>query len=221
MDVAAAAAVPGPLTQAPDDTSETSEADWSTLVPELKPSRPSWSSASAVLTSAHSVNNDDDDNHIIDSSPYSPCLSSTPPPFVAPDMLDLSPPECLAVMPWHEQQQFRNQLIHVPGLYACWYMRRTDSKYSAQTQFNEHLLAGRVTKFELVHSYVGLHREVSCLYTICGFGVVFREAPLRTPHLHFYNDGKEVRLIEGADAWSAMYRHFHFQFMPFLALGNS
>jgi hypothetical protein len=210
----AAATAAAPLTQAPDDTS--SESDWSALIPAPQPSGPSWSTGDAV--GAH--NSDDDDSH--DSSPCSPCMSSTPPSFVAPDMLDSSPPVCLTAMPWLEQQQYTEQLMRVPGLYACWRMYRSMSIHSnsAQNQFNEHLLAGRVTKFELVYAYVGLHREVSCLYTICGFGVVFREAPLRNPSMSFRKDGKEVRLIEGADAWSAMHRHFHFKLMPFLLLAT-
>jgi hypothetical protein len=204
--VATAAA---PLTQAPDDTS--SESDWSALIPA--PQRWSTGDAANARNSAH------DDSH--ESSPCSPCLSSTPPPFVAPDMLDLPPPTYLTAMPWIEQQQCREQLMRALGLYACWRIRRSISLYSAQSQFNEHLLAGRVTKFELVYAYVGLHREVSCLYTICEFDVVFREAPLRIPRVHFRQDGEEVRLVKGADAWNAMHRHFHFKFMPFLLMATA
>lgn len=214
------AAAAGPLTQAPDDPSP--ESDWNALIPVPQPPGLSWSTATAA--SAHNAarahNSDDDDSQ--GTSSYSPCLSCTPPPFIAPDMLDWSPPVCLTAIPWHEQQQCREQLIRVPGLYACWRMRRSVLSYSnsMQGQFNEHLMAGRVTRFELIFAYVGLHREVSCLYTIHGFGVVFREAPLRSPHLCFREDGKEVRLVEGVDAWSTMYRHFDFKFMPFLLLAT-
>jgi hypothetical protein len=140
-------------------------------------------------------------------------------------MLDPPPsPVRLAVMPWREQQQCREQLMRTPGLYACWCMRRVVSMYSdsAQNRFNEHLLAGRVTRFELVFAYVGLRREVICFYTtIHEFGTAFREVPLRIPHVRFREDGQEVHLVEGALAWNAMLRHFHIKFMPFLLFATA
>ena len=125
-------------------------------------------------------------------------------------------------MPWREQQQCREQLIHTPGLYACWRMRRMVSMQSdsGRNEFHEHLLAGRVTRFELVFAYAGLRREVSCVYTILESEVTFREVPLRAPHVRFRKGGQEVQLIEGASAWSVMHRHFHLQFLPFLLLGT-
>ena len=113
--------------------------------------------------------------------------------------------------------------MRAPGLYACWRMRRIIAMYSnsARNQFNEQLLAGRVTRFELIFAYVGLHREVSCLYTILGFGSAFREAPLQTPHVCFREDGREMHLVEGAPAWRAMHRHFHLTFMPYLLLATA
>jgi hypothetical protein len=195
-----------PLTQAPDDTS--SEGDWSTLVP----------ASNGGLDAASAHHTDDDDSH--GTSPCSPCLSSSPPPFVAPDMIDQPLPANITVMSWREQQQFREQLMRVPGLYACWRMRGSISSNSAQNQFSEHLLTGHVTRFEIVFAYTGLHRQVSCLYTTHEFGVVFREAPLRLPHVCFCKDGHQVCLVDGADAWSAMHRHFHFKFMPSLLVAT-
>ena len=101
-------------------------------------------------------------------------------------------------------------------------MRHIVAMYSdsARYQFNEQLLAGRVTRFELVFAYVGLHREVSCLYTLLGSDSSFREAPLQTPHVCFREDGREMLLVEGAPAWRAIHRHFHLTFMPFLLLAT-
>jgi hypothetical protein len=138
-------------------------------------------------------------------------------------MFDPAPSSCLAVTPWREQQQCREQLIRSPGLYACWRMRRMVSMYSdsARNEFHTHLLAGRVRRFELVFAYVGLRREVSCLYTILGCEVAFREVPLRTPHVRFREDGQEVQWVEHTLAWSAMQRHFHMTLMPYLLLGTA
>jgi hypothetical protein len=101
-------------------------------------------------------------------------------------------------------------------------MRRIVPMYSdsAQSEFNDHLLAGRVTKFELVFAYVGLRREVTCFYTILGFGAAFREIPLRNPHVQFREDGQEMHFVADApgSVWSAVHRHFHFKFMPYLLL---
>jgi len=128
-------------------------------------------------------------------------------------------------MPWLEQQQYREQLLRAPGLYACWRMRRIACIYSnsARSEFNTHLLAGRVTRFELIFTYVGLRRAVSCLYTILGCGVVFREVPLHTPHVRFREDGREMHLLdhEGLPAWNAMHRHFHLALMPFLLVATA
>jgi hypothetical protein len=129
----------------------------------------------------------------------------------------------LAVMPWREQQQYREQLMRVPGLYACWCMRRCSvSMYSnsAQGVFDQHLVAGRVTRFELIFAYVGLRREVNCFYTILDFNTIFREVPLRIPHLHFREDGQEVHLVEGAPAWNAILRDFHVKLLPFLLVAT-
>ena len=102
-------------------------------------------------------------------------------------------------------------------------MRRIVSMYSdsARNEFNEHLLAGRVTKFELVFAYLGLRREVSCLYLIVGIDATFREVPLRTPHVHFREDGQEVDFVKGTPAWRAMHRYFNFKFMPYLLLATA
>jgi hypothetical protein len=213
-DMAAAAAAP--LTQPPDDTSL--DSDLHALTPAPQPS----SSSSLPTRAASTQNHSNDDSHVHEAPPCSPCLSSTPPPFVAPDMLDTPIPTSLAVMPWREQQQCREQLIRSPGLYACWRMRRMVAMYSnsALSEFHEHLLAGRVTRFELVFAYVGLRREVSCLYTILGCGVAFREAPLLTPLVHFREDGQEVQMIDAAPVWTAMHRHFHLTFMPHLLVAT-
>ena len=207
----AAAAAAAPLTQPPDASS--SDSDLSALIPVLRP--PSFSSSRAAAASVHDHGGDD----VSEASSCSPCLSSTPPPFVPPDMLDTSPPASLTVMTWREQQQCREQLIRAPGLYACSRMRHMVSMHtgSARNQFHEHLLAG----FELVFAYAGLRREVSCVYTILEGEVIFREVPLRAPHVRFREDGQEVQLVEGAAAWSIMHRHFHLQFMPFLLLGTA
>ena len=37
---------------------------------------------------------------------------------------------------------------------------------SARNEFQVHLLMDCINKFELVYAYVGLRREVSCLYTM-------------------------------------------------------
>jgi len=102
-------------------------------------------------------------------------------------------------------------------------MRRIASTHSdsARNQFHEHLLAGRVTRFELVFAYVGLRRELSCFYTILESEATFREVPLRVPQVRFREDGQEVQLVESATDWNVMHRHFHFQFMPFLILGTA
>ena len=208
----AASVSSAPLTQLPDDASSASSDQLSTPISAPRPTR-LRSSPAAVVASA--LDNGDDD---------SLCLSSTPPPFVAPDMLDSAPSiEHLSVMPWSEQQQCREQLMRTPGLYASWCMRRIVSMYSdsARNEFNEHLLAGRVTKFELVFAYLGLRREVSCLYTIVGIDATFREVPLRTPHVHFCEDGQEVDFVEGTPAWHAMHRYFNFKFMPYLLLATA
>jgi hypothetical protein len=213
----ATAAAAAPLTQAPDDASSAS--DVSALTPAPRPSDSGLSSSAAAATSAPDYSNDD--SH--DASSCSPCLSSTPPPFVAPDMLDSSPPVCLTVMHRSEQQEYREQLMLAPGLYACWRMRRMVTMYSssARYQFHTYLLGGRVTQFELVHAYVGLHREVSCLYTVLGCGVVFRESPLQTPLVHFREDGQELRSVDGALAWNSIHRHFDLTFMPYLLLATA
>jgi hypothetical protein len=113
--------------------------------------------------------------------------------------------------------------MRTPGLYACWCMRRIIATHSSSVlnQLNEHLLAGRVNKFELIFPFVGLRQEVSCLYTILDCGVVFREVPLQTPHVHFREDGREMLLVEGASAWNAMHRYFHLTFMPYLLLATA
>lgn len=127
-------------------------------------------------------------------------------------------------MPLREQQQCREQLLRAPGLYACWRMQRMVAKNSdsARNQFQKHLLMGRVNKFELVYAFVGLHREVSCLYTILGCEVAFREIPLRALLLRFREDGQEVQVAEdGTPAWTAMHRHYHLTLMPFLLMGTA
>jgi hypothetical protein len=139
-------------------------------------------------------------------------------------MLEPSVPPIMmiAAMPWHEQQRCRKGLLRAPGLHARWRMRRTVVVYSsgAQSQFSEHLLAGHVTGFEIVFAYAGLHREVSCCYTIReAGGLVLCEAPLRIPHVRFTEDGQEAHLVHGASAWQIMHRHFHLRLMPFLLLG--
>jgi len=138
----AAAAAAAPLTQAPDDIP--SEGD-----PNAFPSAPRPSELSSSAAAAASVRDyGSDDGH--DAPPCSPRLSSTPPPFVAPDMLEPSPPARLTVMPWREQQQCREHLLRAPGLYACWRMHRIVAMYSnsAQNQFHERLLSARITRFE-------------------------------------------------------------------------
>jgi len=230
---ASAAAAAAPLTQPPtdpNDASSDSHCELSIPAAALIPA-PRPSSSSSPPTDAASVHDrSDDDAH--EASVCSPCLSSTPPPFVAPDMhmLDTPPPApsaSVTVMPWREQQQCREQLIRAPGLYASWCMRRMVSMHSVDSarirnDFSKLLVAGRVTRFELVFAYnAGLRREVTCCYTILESEVVFREMPLRAPHVRFCQDGKEVQLVEGAAAWSVMHCHFHLQFMPFLLLGTA
>lgn len=101
-------------------------------------------------------------------------------------------------------------------------MRRIVSMHSdsARHGFSEHLLARRVTRFEVVFSYMGLRRRVSCLYTLQGYGAVFREVPLCRPHLHFSEDGREVHVQQGDSAstaiWRLMQNQFHMQFLPSL-----
>jgi hypothetical protein len=218
---AATAAAAAPLTQPQDDAS--SDIDLNALAPAPCPSRSDSSCACPANAHHHSNNN----SH--DASPCSPCLSSTPPPFVAPDMLDTVTPTSasFAVMPRHEQEQCREQLIRTPGLYACWRMQ-TVTMYSSngRNKFHEHLLAGRVVRFELVSAYVGLCRQVSCLYTILECEIALREAPLQVPHVRFREDGQVLEVLqlddhEDASAWSVMHRHFHLQFIPFLLVGKT
>lgn len=208
----AVAAAAAPFTQPLDGVSSASNLSALTA-------RSSLSAVAAV-----SVNNGDDGSH--DASSCSPYLSSTPPPFVAPDMHDLQPSTRLTVMPPHEQQQYREQLMRAPGLYACWLMRRIVARNSSnvRNEFNEHLLAGRVTTFEFVFAYTGLRREVSCLYTILGVDAAFRETPLQVPHVRFRDDGQEMHLVgEGVRAWREIHCQFQLKFMPYLlqATANS
>ena len=110
-EIAAAAAAASSLTQAPDADDAPSESSLSERIPSFRQSTSSTSHAAAANAHDHG----DSESH--EASACSPCLSSTPQPFLASDMPDGSPPARLAVMPQHEQQQCREQLMRVPGLY--------------------------------------------------------------------------------------------------------
>ena len=94
-------------------------------------------------------------------------------------------------------------------------MRRDGAQ--ARGKFSEHLLAGRVTKFEVVFAYIGLRREVSCFFTITGLDAVLREVPLRIPLVRFREDGQEVQLTNSAEGW----RHFEMKLLPYLLLATA
>jgi hypothetical protein len=102
---AAAATAAAPLTQAPDDVSSESVSRSSAVIPAAARRSVRLSSLPAVTAAASSADHDSGGDSR-DAGSCSPCLSSTPPPFVAPDMLDPLPPVRLglAVMPWREQQ---------------------------------------------------------------------------------------------------------------------
>ena len=184
------------------------------------------SDTAAVPLPAVPVANNSHNHDHINTSPDSPCLSITPPPFVAPNMLD-SPvpfPASLTVLPWPEQQPLREQLICAPGLLARWRMHRIVAIYSdnALNTFSQQLLGDRVSSFELVLTYAGLHmQKISCLYTIAGANAVFCESPLHAPHVRFSEDGQVLNLIQGARAWNAMHRDFELKFIPSLLLACS
>lgn len=113
--------------------------------------------------------------------------------------------------------------MQMPGLYTQWCMCRVQSTRanSAQGEFCTHLLADRVSRFELVFAYSGLCREVICVYTILGLNVLFRESPLRSPHVRFGEDRQEVQLVEGTSAWRAMHNRFDLKLMPNLLLAEA
>ena len=171
--------------------------------------------------------------HTHDASPNldldSPCLSHTPPPFIAPNMLDppVPFPASLSVLPAPEQQRLREQRMRVPGqaLYARWWRDRYAAIYSSSAlhQFSKLLLADRVSFFEIVFTYIGTFRRIKCVYTVVGSHDIFHESPLLAPHVYFSEDGQELRLfqLEGAAAWNAMHRRFELKLMPSLLLATA
>jgi hypothetical protein len=119
------------------------------------------------------------------------------------------------------QQQHRLRLLQSPGLFARWRMHKISTVRSddMQSTFYEHLLAGRVTTFELVYTHVYLSKTVRCFYTVLGQDVVFQETPLRMPIVHFSADGTVLELADAA-AWSVIRDTFQVIFLPCLLVAT-